>query len=81
MREVKAQPSRPKLVSVYKSLCKALTSWLLHIFCVPNLEYGLVTVVQTKVIARREKDWLNEVMNIKKKYSSLMDRNVVSLYA
>lgn len=55
MRELKTQPYRLKLVSVCESLCKALTSWLLHIWCVlqPQALHGLVVAGQTEVITLR----------------------------
>lgn len=62
MKQVRIQLYGFKLVSVYKSLCKALTSWLLHICCVPQpqLVYGHVIVVHTEVTVLREMVWLDK---------------------
>ena len=63
MRQVGKQLYGFKVVSVYKSLGKALTSWLQHICCVPQpqLVDGPVIAVHTEVITvLREMDWLDK---------------------
>lgn len=63
MKVVKIQLYGLKLVPVCKSFCKALTSWLLHICCVPHpqLVHCPAIAIHIEVTSLRETDWLDKV--------------------